>query len=125
VTTDVSVTVPASAGMATATATATVAIAPVATARLDLRLSAASIRAGQDVTFTGTTGAQYAGETVHRQSYYGGAWHTRSKAPVAADGTVRFTVKPLTKSTSKYRLWLAATPAHTAATSKTLTLRVT
>jgi lysozyme len=120
VTTDVSVSVPRSATLAPATGSAVL----TATASLTLRLSATRVEAGKAVTFTGTTSKLYAGETVYRQSWYGGAWHDRGSAKVGATGTVTFAVKPLTRSTSTYRLWLPATSAHSAAGSKSAVLRV-
>jgi hypothetical protein len=120
VSTDVSVTVAASASVSAATGTAVVAATP----SLALRLSATRVKAGRSVTFTGTTNRLYAGETVYRQSYYGGAWHNRGSAKVKSNGTVSFTVTSRTKSTSTYRLWIPATSAHTAAGSKSVVLRV-
>jgi hypothetical protein len=116
----VSVSVPRSATLAPATGSAVL----TATASLTLRLSATRVGAGKAVTFTGTTSKLYAGETVYRQSWYGGAWHDRGSAKVGATGTVTFAVKPLTRSTSTYRLWLPATSAHSAAGSKSAVLRV-
>ena len=116
VTTDVTVT----AGTPAVVAKATVTVTP----KLDLRLSATRIKAGTDVTFTGTTSAALAGATVYRQSYYGGAWHNRGTAKVDPAGTVNFTVKPLTKSTSKYRLRFLTEATHGAATSKNVSLAV-
>jgi hypothetical protein len=116
VTTDITVTAGTPAVVAHATVTVTPTVA--------LRLSATRIKAGTAVTFTGTTGRELAGATVYRQSYYGGAWHNRGTAKVDATGTVRFSVKPLTTSTSKYRLKLAAGNLSGAATSGSVTLRV-
>ena len=125
VTTDVTVTVPQSALAAAVARTTVAAVVRVRPApALTLRLSATKIRAGRTVTFTGTTDRALAGEKVYRQSYYGGAWHTRAAGTVRGTGTVAFGVRPLAKSTSAYRLWVPATPGHAAAASKTVTLRV-
>ena len=123
VTTDVTVTVSQSAAATAAVARTTVA-AVVTRVALTLKLSATTIRAGRTVTFTGTTSKALAGETVYRQSWYGGAWHTRATGKVAATGTAVFTVRPLAKSTGTYRLWIPATTGHTAAASASVTLRV-
>jgi hypothetical protein len=125
VTTDVTVTVPQSALAAAVARTTVAAVVRVRPApALTLRLSATKIRAGRTVTFTGTTDRALAGEKVYRQSYYGGAWHTRAAGTVRGTGTVAFGVRPLAKSTSAYRLWVPATPGHAAAASKTVMLRV-
>jgi GH25 family lysozyme M1 (1,4-beta-N-acetylmuramidase) len=116
VTTDVTVT----AGTPAVVARATVTVTP----KLDVRLSATRVKAGTNVIFTGTTGRELAGATVYRQSYYGGAWHNRGTAKVDARGTVRFTVKPLAKATSKYRLKLSPGTTHGVAASTSVTLRV-
>jgi lysozyme len=124
--TDVTVTVPTSATYGTATASTRVnaATVPGPPPTLTLGLSSARVRAGHYVTFTGTTQARNAGETVYRQSWYGGAWHTRDSAKVDASGKARFTVKPLTKSTSTYRVMLSKTAGHGAVVSKNVVLTV-
>jgi plastocyanin len=121
--TEVTVSVAASSSATAAVGKATVAAAPVLSPTLSLRLSATRIKAGRNVTFTGTTDRRVAGATIYRQSYYGGAWHTRQTGKVGANGVATFTVKPLTKSTGTYRLVLAAGPSHRAAASPSVVLR--
>jgi lysozyme len=123
VTTDVTVTVPKSPTVAAAVARTTVQAARF-TPVLRLTLSATKVRAGRTVTFTGTTSRALAGEKAYRQSWYGGAWHTRSTATVRSTGVVAFAVRPLAESTSRYRLWVPATGRHLSAASASVTLRV-
>jgi GH25 family lysozyme M1 (1,4-beta-N-acetylmuramidase)/plastocyanin len=116
---EVTVTVLRSATVAPAVGRAMVAAAP----KLALRLSSTRVKAGQTVTFTGTTDRSLAGATVYRQSYYGRAWHTRATGKVGTNGVVTFAVKPLTKSTGTYRLLLAASPKNAALVSPNVVLR--
>lgn len=99
--------------------------APVkATAKVVAQLSASTVRLGRSVTLRGSISHVAAGETVYRQGYYSGAWHTWATAKVTKAGTYSFTVKPSVKAVNGYRVYVGGTSKHNAAASSTVRLTV-
>jgi len=86
-------------------------------------MSASTVRVGSSVRLTGTTVGIPAGETLYRQGYWSGRWHTWDTTQVSDTGTYSFTIRPTTKAVNVYRLYVAATPQHPAIASPTFTLR--
>jgi len=92
--------------------------------KVTAKLSAASTKRGRPVTLRGSVTPAVAGQTVYRQGYYSGAWHTWASTKVTKSGTYKFTIKPTVKAVNKYRVHLPATDKRKAASSPTLTLTV-
>lgn len=92
--------------------------------RLSFALSSYTVRRGTTVGAYGSTSGLYSGETIYRQGYYNGAWHTWASTVVSAAGSYRFSVTPTVAGTDYYRLYLPRTATHPGAVSATLTLHV-
>jgi lysozyme len=97
---------------------------PTPASKITAKLSSASTTRGKAVTLNGSVTPVVAGQTLYRQGYYSGAWHTWSSAKVTASGSYRFTIKPTVKAVNKYRVYLPASGKRKAASSPTLTLTV-
>jgi len=95
------------------------------TPKISARLSASSVKVGSSVTLKGATSPALAGETLYRQGYWSGSWHTWSTTKVSSTGSYSFTIRPTVKAVNTYRVHLKATSKHTAASSPTLKLRAT
>jgi GH25 family lysozyme M1 (1,4-beta-N-acetylmuramidase) len=91
---------------------------------LSASLSATSVPRRSTVTLTGRTTYLLAGEKALRQQLIGGTWRTISSRPVAADGTVRFSVYASSKGTRSLRIVLPSTSLHATKVSSTVVLRV-
>lgn len=87
-------------------------------------LSSRTVRVQSSVTLKGSTSRKLAGETVTRQGYWSGSWHTWATTKVSATGRYTFTIRPTRKAVNTYRLRVRATNKHRAAVSPKLTLRV-
>ena len=75
------------------------------------------------MTLIGTTVGVPPGETIYRQGYWSGSWHTWDTTQVSATGFFSFTIRPTNKAVNIYRLYIAPTPDHPAIASPTFTLR--
>ena len=95
-----------------------------AAAKITARLSASSTTRRKSVTLRGSVAPAVSGQTVYRQGYYSGAWHTWASTQVTRSGSYSFTIKPTKKAVNKYRVYLPATSKHKASASKTVTLTV-
>jgi len=98
---------------------------PTTSPSLTLRLSSSKVSVGTTVVASGSTSPLYSGETILRQGYYGGAWHTWASTTVSLTGTYRFTLKPTIAATDVYRVLLRTTATHPAGASRSVTLTVT
>jgi lysozyme len=94
------------------------------TARITATLSRTSTTRRRPVTLTGTVDPPLAGQTLYRQGYYAGAWHTWATARVDASGRYRFTIAPTVKAVNRYRVYLPSSSRHGPSSSPTLTLTV-
>lgn len=102
-------------------------IQPAATsgpARITAALSATSTTRNKSVTLRGRVTPVVVGQTVYRQGYYSGAWHTWSSTAVTRSGTYSFTITPTRKAVNTYRVLLPATSKHKASVSGTVRLTV-
>jgi lysozyme len=95
-----------------------------AAAKITARLSASSTTRTKSVTLRGSVAPAVSGQTVYRQGYYSGAWHTWASTKVTGSGSYSFTIKPTKKAVNKYRVYLPATSKRKASASKTVTLTV-
>ena len=93
------------------------------TPEITLALSASTVRVGSSVTLTGTAVGVSAGETIYREGYWAGSWHTWDTTRVSATGAFSFTIRPTVKAINVYRLYLAPTPDHPAIASPRFTIR--
>ncbi len=91
---------------------------------LSLALSSATVARGRTVTAWGSTSGLYSGETVYRQGYYAGGWHTWASAVVGPTGRYAFTVTPTVPTYDYYRVYLPASATHPAGASPTVRLLV-
>lgn len=92
---------------------------------LTAKLSASTVRRDSVVTLTGATSRALAGETVYRQGYWSGSWHTWTTTTVSSTGTYTFRIRPTTKAVNTYRVYIRSTSKHMAAASPTVKLQVT
>ena len=86
-------------------------------------LSASTVRVGSSVTLTGIALGIPAGETVYRQGYWSGSWHTWDTTQISATGAYSFTIRPTNKAVNTYRVYVAPTADHPAIASPSFTLR--
>ena len=93
------------------------------TPEITLALSASTVRVGSSVTLTGTAVGVSAGETIYREGYWAGSWHTWDTTRVSATGAFSFTIRPTVKAINVYRLYVAPTPDHPAIASPRFTIR--
>ena len=100
------------------------AATPTPATKITAKLSAASTTKGRSVTLRGSVTPVQAGQTLSRQGYYSGAWHTWSTTKVTSSGSYTFTIKPTVKAVNKYRVYLPASGSRKAAASSTVTLTV-
>jgi GH25 family lysozyme M1 (1,4-beta-N-acetylmuramidase) len=94
------------------------------TARITARLSTSTTTRRRPVTLSGTTTPALAGQTLYRQGYYSGAWHTWATTRVDASGRFRFTITPTVKAVNRYRVYLSSRSSRGPSASPTLTLTV-
>ena len=94
------------------------------TARITATLSRTSTTRRRPVTLTGTVDPPLAGQTLYRQGYYSGAWHTWATTTVDVSGRYRFTITPTVRAVNRYRVYLPASSRHGPSSSPTLRLTV-
>ena len=94
------------------------------TATITARLSSTSTTVGTPVTLRGTVAPAVAGQTLYRQGFYSGAWHTWATTRVGSSGAYRFTITPTKRAVNRYRVYLPATSTRPAAASRTVRLTV-
>jgi lysozyme len=92
--------------------------------KITAQLSSASTTRGHAVTLRGSVTPVVSGQTLYRQGFYSGAWHTWASTAVTKTGSYSFTIKPTVKAVNKYRVYLPASGKRKAAASPTLTLTV-
>jgi lysozyme len=92
--------------------------------KLSANLSKTNVTVRSKVTMSGTTSAKLAGNTVYRQGYWSGSWHTWTTTKVSAKGAYTFTVRPTKRAVNTYRIYVRSNSEHTAAASRTVKLRV-
>jgi hypothetical protein len=92
---------------------------------LTLHLSSSTTRVNHSITAYGATSPLYSGETVLRQGYYSGGWHTWARATVGLRGHYSFTITPTVATTDYYRVYLRRSATHPAGASRTVALTVT
>lgn len=102
----------------------TAATWPTLRPAMSLNLSSSTTQVNQSVTAYGSTSPLYSGETVLRQGYYAGAWHTWAKTTVGVRGHYSFTITPTVVTTDYYRVYLPASATHPAGASRTRALTV-
>lgn len=100
-----------------------VLVAPKITATL----SKTTMPLGSTSYLSGAVSPSHAGKTVRLQRYYSGAWRSVSGQSKVLSSTskYRFSIKPGSRGTFKYRVVLAAHADHTTGVSPTKTLKVT
>jgi lysozyme len=94
------------------------------TATITATLSRTSTTRRRPVTLTGTVDPPLPGQTLYRQGYYSGAWHTWATTQVDASGRFRFTITPTVKAVNRYRVYLSSSSDHGPSSSPTLKLTV-
>jgi lysozyme len=94
------------------------------TAAITARLSKTSTTPGRPVTLSGSTTPALAGQTLSRQGFYSGAWHTWATTRVDESGRFRFTITPTVKAVNRYRVYLSSGSTRGPSASPTLTLTV-
>jgi hypothetical protein len=92
--------------------------------KVTARLSATRTTRHQSVTLHGRVTPAVAGQSVRRQGYYSGAWHTWASTTVTRSGSYTFTITPTKKAVNKYRVLVPATSKRKASVSSTVTLVV-
>jgi lysozyme len=92
--------------------------------KVTAKLSVTRTTRNKSVTLRGHVAPVVTGQTVYRQGYYSGAWHTWASTTVARSGSYAFTIKPTKKAVNKYRVFVPATSKRKASVSNTLTLTV-
>jgi hypothetical protein len=92
---------------------------------MSLHLSNTTTQVNHRVVAYGSTSPLYSGETVLRQGYYSGGWHTWASATVGSRGQYSFTLTPTVVTTDYYRIYLPASATHPAGASRTVALNVT
>jgi hypothetical protein len=92
--------------------------------KVTAKLSVTRTTRNKSVTLRGHVAPVVTGQTVYRQGYYSGAWHTWASTTVARSGSYAFTIKPTKKAVNKYRVFVPATSKRKASVSNTLTLIV-
>jgi hypothetical protein len=95
------------------------------TPKITASLSATKVKVKKTVTLKGSTSKKLAGETLYRQGYWSGSWHTWSTTKVLKSGKYSFKIRPTVKAVNTYRVYVKATSKHAAAASRTLKLRAT
>ncbi|HET6817377.1 MAG TPA: trypsin-like serine protease [Mycobacteriales bacterium] len=103
----------------------TAATWPTLRPAMSLNLSSSTTQVNHNVTAYGSTSPLYSGETVFRQGYYSGAWHTWAKTTIGSRGHYSFTITPTVATTDYYRVYLPASATHPAGASRTRALTVT
>jgi bacillolysin len=95
--------------------------------KITATLSKTTMPLGSTSYLSGSVSPSHAGRTVRLQRYYSGAWHNVSGKSMALSSTskYRFSIKPGSRGTFKYRVVLAAHSDHTTGVSPTKTLKVT
>lgn len=102
-----------------ATATRTIALRPKVTAAM----SARRVDVGRTVRLSGSVTSRLAGATVRRQSWYGGAWHTRATARVSSSGVYSFRIYLSWRGVKTFRVYVPAASWHLSATSSVIRTR--
>jgi GH25 family lysozyme M1 (1,4-beta-N-acetylmuramidase) len=93
------------------------------TPAISAKLSSSAVKVKSSVTLKGSTSRSLAGETLYRQGYWSGSWHTWSTTKVSSTGTYKFKVRPTVKAVNTYRVYVKANSSHAAAASRTVKLR--
>jgi len=76
--------------------------------RLTATLARTSVRLGGSTSISGSLAFIHAGQVIYLQTLTGGVWHTSAVTRLSATSTYRFTVRPATRTTHRYRVYKSA-----------------
>lgn len=92
---------------------------------VSLRTSSSTIRHGHALTLSGAVSPNESGQHVLVQRRYGGAWYTLARPKLSSTSHYRYTLKPATTGTWRFRVVRPASSTNLQGTSRTRSVTVT